>query len=427
MVSTPLDLAATRPDSRDRVIDEPRQSGASVPLSLVGFECSLDTATLAELEGANRGLPPAEVERRFTRSPATAEVAVLATCHRIELLVLTTTPDEADQWRSALPLSASRWRVRSGREVVRHLFSVAAGLESLAVGEREVRAQVRAAAGGVRSRHPRPVLRRILTDAAVAAERCGGDESGGRSVASVAADHLRTLVGDSRPRVLIVGAGVVGRQVARSLAPDLDVTIVYHRRPPPPSFLRTVGVNTVGPERLGEAIARADVVVTAAKSGDLGIRIPQLPRDRPLVLVDLGMPRNIDPSVAAWPNVRLLDLGTLRERARPAAGGVPFDGSLADLADRCADRVDALLWEPFVSAIYRSAEELRRSELATAERYLGTLSVAQQAAVDRLTRRIVARLLQPMASRLRAVPPGPSTERARRVAAGLLGLPPLKP
>ncbi|EQD39355.1 glutamyl-tRNA reductase, partial [mine drainage metagenome] len=141
------------------------------PLRLVGFELSLRTARIEILEGAAQGLDRAWLEREFRDRSDLQEIALIKTCHRVELLLLLTSASRLPAWRNDLERRGRGWTERSGLEAVRHLFHVASGLESLAVGEREVRQQIRSAIGTVQSRHPRPVLRELLGAAVAAADR----------------------------------------------------------------------------------------------------------------------------------------------------------------------------------------------------------------------------------------------------------------
>jgi len=393
---------------------------AARTLSLFGLEFSLDTASLDALEAVSRAVTRAQVAEWFARFRRTEEVGVLSTCHRVELALLTRFPEELDRWRGVLPGDRGAWRVRESRDAVHHLFRVAAGRESLAVGEAEVRDQVRAAGGSVLSRHPRPVLRELFRGAARAADEVSPDVPGACSIASMAAARLLDLVGRPFPRVVVVGSGTVGRQVAESLAASARVTVVFHRTPPDDAFLRATGARAARLDRLAPELAVSDGVVTAAKFGHHAIRAADLPRDRRLVLVDLGVPRNIDPSVRELPRVRLVDLEELHSLSRNLLGSGRSDALVEELAGGFSDRLERELLEPWVGGFRRAAEEIRQSELAVARPFLGRLEPNQEVAIDRLTRRLVDRLLLSPTERLRSLPAGPEGDRLRRSALALL-------
>jgi glutamyl-tRNA reductase len=399
----------------------------TTPLMLAGLEFSLDTASLDALETVTRAVTKAQVAEWFDRYRGTEEVALLSTCHRVEILLLVRSLDEVDRWRDVLPGRRGSWRSRDGREAVHHLFRVAAGRESLAVGEGEVRHQVRAAERSILSRHPRPVLRDLFVGAVGTAEEVRPSVPLSCSIASIAASRLLDLVGRSDPHVLVVGSGTVGRQVAECLAPFARVTLVFHQRSPDETFLRATGARAVPLDRLGEALAGSDAVVTAAKFGNHGLHASELPRDRPLVLVDLGVPRNVDPGVQELPNVRLIDLAELHARTGGSPSMHADDRRVEELAEKHSDRLERLLLEPWIGDYRRAAEAVRRSELDRARPFLGALDPAQWIAVERLTQRLVARLLSSPTERIRSLPPGPDGDALRRLAIELLRLPSADP
>ncbi len=284
----------------------------------------------------------------FSRSADTEEVALLSTCHRIELTLVARSPEALEQWRAVLPGGRESWRLREDVTLVHHLFRVAAGRESLAVGEAEVGQQVRIAGRSVESRHPRALLRELFRAAADAAQEVAPAPRNAPSIAAVAAARLREIVTAPTPHVVVVGSGTVGHQVVESLSSSTRLTVVYHQRPPEEAFLRSHGARAVPLERLPEALGGADAVITAAKFGNHGLRAADLPRDRPLLLVDLGMPRNIDPDVRTLPNVRLLDLEELHEQPRGSLDIAGGDLRLEELAQEFADRLAPLLLEPWI-------------------------------------------------------------------------------
>jgi glutamyl-tRNA reductase len=388
-------------------------------LRLAGFECSLDTTSLDRLDEQSRTVTAADLARRFEETEGTEEAVLLATCHRVEVFVVARTAEAVDAWAGRLPGPPDEWRRREGPAVVRHTFEVAAGRRSLAVGEKEVRAQVRASASHVLSRHPRPLLRDLLLSAVETAEAAAPTVPPSRSIAAVAASRLLASVGRPFPRVLVIGSGVVGRQVTELLAPSARVTVAYRSRPPDEEFLRATGARATRADRIPAELCLADAVVTAAKSGDRCLGPGDLP-PTPLVLVDLGVPRNIDPSVRDRPGVVLLDLADLRAGGLPAAEDPESDSVLDAGVRACTERLARLALEPWIDRMRRGAERLRIEELGTAGPFLGPLTAEQQLAVDRLTRRLVGRLLAGPTDRLRALPPGPDGDRWRRFALELL-------
>jgi glutamyl-tRNA reductase len=395
-------------------------------VAIVGID--LDSTSIDNLETVAREVTPEWVERVWSTTPGTEEVAVLRTCHRVELVLLVRSPEAIGSWQDVLPGPPGAWSLRRDREAVLHLHRVSAGLESLAVGEREVREQVRRAVHTVRSRYPRPVLREVLTSAVEAAATTSPHVPAPRSIAAIAASRLLEEVARPFPRVVVIGAGVVGRQLAEALGSYARVTLLYRSAPPAEEFLRSTGARAASVDHLAEEIPLSDVVVTAAKSAGRILRVDDLgDPPGPLLIIDLGVPRNVDPGVRTHPRVRLLDLEDLRsDTTRPADIG-PLELRVAELAQRSWLRLERALLEPWVDALWRHGEAVRSSELATALPFLGPLTSEQQEAVERLTRRLVTSLLRGPAERVRALPSGPEGDRLRRFALELYHIDPDAP
>lgn len=422
MPSTPIATPAPAEVGPSSLLGE--QAGPAgveepVPLALVGFECSLATASLDRLEANSRTLTPEWLAERFERFRATEEVALVGTCCRQELLVLSRDGEDLERWRGSLPDAGEGWSVRAGREVVDHFFRVAGGQESIAVGEKEVRLQVRAASRSTLSRHRCRLLRDLLTDAADTADRAMPEVPASRSIAALAATRVLELTGRPFPRVLVIGSGAVGRQVTELLSSSARVTLAYRQTPPDEEFLRLSGARAVRGADLAGEIALSDAVVTAARNEERCLRAADFPAERPIVVVDLGVPRNVEPETRTLPYVRLVDLADLRPSGRAFAEPIA-ERALAEEAERWFDRFERASLEPWIAAARRHAETVRASELATARAFLGPLTPEQEVAVDRLTRRLVDRILLGPTERLRTIPAGEAGDRFRRFALELL-------
>jgi glutamyl-tRNA reductase len=401
---------------------------ATLTLFVLSFE--LTDRSLDDLERIGRELTEARLARIFATTPDLTELLLLKTCQRVEVYGIATRDSVAPRVRSRLP-SPDRWTAREEQEAVGHLLRVAAGLESVAVGEQEVRAQIDQAARSVLSRDPRPVLKSLFLEARSTADRFAPQPCPARSIAALAASRVLEECGDPFPRVLVVGAGTVGRQVAELLAPRARLTLVYREHPPDPAFLRALGVRAVPSRQLAQELTLCDAVVTAAKTAGRLL----LPSDfddpaqpaRPRLVIDLGVPRNVDPATGAVPGVRLIDLTQLgpsvpsRERIDPLSGRI--DGEVDRVYRRFLDEAS----EPFVSALFQRAEAIRERELRTARPHLGTLTPEQSHAVDLLTLRLTRQLLLPAARRLRSTGTGPEDARLRRAALELFRADPSTP
>ena len=208
-------------------------------------------------------------------------------------------------------------RLVDGAEAVHHLFSVASGLDSVALGEEEIAGQVKRAAiqakdAGVTS----PPLERLFQHAARTARsaRAEGDASRtGRSLVRLALDLVASrLVDWSDARVLLVGTGQYAATTVAALRDRGAQNIrVYSPSGRAEFFARRTATEPT--HELRDSLAWADVVVTCTSV--LSVGLDDVPDDAQCYVIDLGMPRNVDPAVAERPGVTMLDLDTIRRHA----------------------------------------------------------------------------------------------------------------
>lgn len=271
-----------------------------------------------------------------------AEVLVLTTCSRTEMHAVL--PHFADDiagrkacWAVADRLvgllvgessePVSRLSVVVGGDAVRHLFRVAAGLDSRIVGETEVQAQLRVAARAATAARGEPhCLRRVVAAAVTAARETARSQPRllrrGLLAERAVARALSGYDGRERVEALVVGAGTMGRQVMAALPATRSRATLLSRS----SSARHAGPRIHPLEELPERLSSADVLFVATSAGSrilsaaLVHEVVQPRRDRPLTIVDLSLPRNVDPGVVEIPGVRLLDLDQLGD---VGSGAVP--------------------------------------------------------------------------------------------------------
>jgi glutamyl-tRNA reductase len=298
---------------------------------------------------------------------------------------------------------------------VRHLFGVAAGVDSMVVGEAQILGQVREAfAAAQAERTVGPVLSALFSRAIKVGRRARsqtGIGAGQRSTVSVglrvAAGQLGDLAGR---RVLLVGAGglarLAGQAVREAGAGEL---VVANRTPATGAALaRALGGRAVPLERVADELAAADLVIAAtagttptvtaaAVAAALDRRAEVSGHKAPLVVLDLGVPRDVEPEVRGLPGVLLADLDALRAVLETDEG-----------PRREVERVRALIatesaafmggqrearLTPTIRALRARAEQVRQQELAKAATRLAGLDDRQRAAVEAVTRGLVNKLL----------------------------------
>jgi glutamyl-tRNA reductase len=296
------------------------------------------TARIAQREKV--ALPPAQARamaRALRGERALAEAAVLSTCNRTELLAVAADPAQAaDILRSALVARtrieaaelAGATYVHHDRDAVRHLLCVAASLDSMVVGESEIQGQVRAALVVGREEHTvGPVLARAFRQALRTGRRVRRETrigAGAVSVSSVAADLARTELGDlAGRRMLLIGAGRTAEATARALVGyGLGEVVVANRTPESAAQLaRRLRGRAVDLDALTHELAAADVVIASTGAPESLLHVADVASAlgrharRRLVLIDIGVPRDVDPRVGELPGVCLHDIDDLERLA----------------------------------------------------------------------------------------------------------------
>ena len=257
------------------------------------------------------------------------EVVVNSTCSRVEVMGLGETPESVHAIRSWFlerggPAIEKALYCHTGRETVHHLFRVTGGLDSWIVGECEILAQVKLAyQTAVAARTTGRVLNRVFQTALAAGKTVRaqtGIQNGIHSIGGAAALLVsRIFRGDTTGATLVVGAGNAAEAVVKHLAAKNFSSILVANRTfeKAKALAGTLGGKAVTLEHGLESLAAVEAAVFSAscqepllKAPDLARRI--LGRERPLFLVDLGLPRNIDQECGKLPNVFLYDLEHLQ-------------------------------------------------------------------------------------------------------------------
>ena len=360
--------------------------------------------------------------------PGVREAVAISTCNRTELYMVAGDPVEAESAAlGALSRQADmaptellgRLYALRDDEAVRHLFSVAAGLDSMIVGEAEVQGQVKRAyelalVEGVTG----PISNRLFRDALAAGKRVRTETAIGRSrvsVSTVAVDLARATLGELRSRrVLIVGAGENGELTAQALHQRGAKTVfVANRR-----YDRAIGLAqrfggvAVRFDDLPVQLAEADIVVTCTSSphqilgrDELALVLEQ--RDgRPLLAIDIAVPRDIEPSVRDLAGITLYDMDDLqREVARNLsvreAEATRARSLIEDEAERFGRWIGSLDVVPTIAALRELGEEIVQQVLRENESRWVALSDEDRERVEVLARAVVNRLLHEPTLRLK--------------------------
>jgi glutamyl-tRNA reductase len=312
---------------------------------------------------------------------------------------------------------------------VSHLFEVAAGLDSAVLGESEILGQVRDAwnrsqrEGGSLS-----TLNLLFRHALEVGKRARSETSIGRHTSSVshaAVDMARDGLGSVEGlTVLVVGAGDMGEGVTVALAgAGVGRVLVANRTIGRAQDLADrVGGSVTEFYRLNETLVDADVVVTCTGAGGTVIDHEMVASamarraDRPLFVVDIAVPRDVERSVGDIDGVTLLNLDDLRDwaargQAQRAAEADAVRSIVLEEVERFAMETTARQAAPLVAQLHAAAESVRAAEIARMKRRLASLEPEQRDAVEALTKGIVAKLLHDMSVRLKDDAGTPRGER----------------
>jgi glutamyl-tRNA reductase len=337
--------------------------------------------------------------------------AVLATCNRLELYAWSDGPSTARRLKAELVRQAGAvgnevgevTYIHRGSRAVSHLIRVTSGLDSVAVGEEQIHGQVRLALRTAEQRGIPSPLRLLLSTALQASRRLRKDSVPRSSRGSLAAAAIDWTLGPAKPAerriALVLGAGGVARSAATDLLKrGFRVTVLsrsYERSAALADALgKSVRAGTLS--ELPERLPMADLLVGATASQSSVVDRQTMAqavakRGCPLTILDLALPRDVDPTVRDLAGVRLVDLHDLEELSTPEPPAL--DAVLAAEVRAVERKLAQVAAGPAVADLRTRAEELRLAEVARHTRRLGALSGDQAAALEDLTRALVAKLI----------------------------------
>ncbi len=399
------------------------------------------------ITGLNHKTAPVEVRERLAFDDAAlgkalrelaaesglAEAMIVSTCNRVEVAAVG--PDEANA-RGAVAAFLARSRKiepaafephlyhHEGDQAVRHLFRVASSLDSMVVGEPQILGQLKSAyalakahgaAGGM--------LDTLLPRAFSVAKRVRTETEIGGSAVSVsfvavklAAEIFGSLKGR---RVLIVGAGKMSELAARHLhrAGADQIFVTNRTRDRAVEMAELFGGEVVEYNRFVAKLPEIDIVITSSGAPHYILlkeemrHVIEVRRNRPVFVIDIAVPRNVDPAVNELENVFLYDIDDLQRVVERNRQGRQQH---AEQAERIVDeevartmaRLKARQAAPAIVHLQKQLEELRQAEIERLRPRFGALTPQQEEALDALTRGIIAKIAH-----------GPITELRRNAGA----------
>jgi glutamyl-tRNA reductase len=373
-------------------------------LAIIGVNYKTAPIALRERIAISREDLP-ETTRALAAVEGVSECMIVSTCNRVELVAAVESPDTDltgflnQHFGLDRALLEPHIYQERDQEAVRHLFRVAASLDSMVVGEPQILGQVKEAfavaraAGTVAGQ-----LEHLLQSAFAAAKKVRTETEIGSSsvsIASVAVDLARKIFGSLQGRtVFLVGAGKMSELAARHLVQQgAGAILVSNRTQERARRMAEQFKGRVIPyEQLYDAASDADIVISSTGAPhpifrrEHGQAFMHRRRNRPMFFIDIAVPRDVDPAMGKLEGIFVYDIDDLQavaaahmaERSREASDA---ESMIATEVERFQQKQRAVNVAPAIVALQRQAEEIRQAELRRVQARLASLTAEQFAAV----------------------------------------------
>jgi glutamyl-tRNA reductase len=359
------------------------------------------------------------------------EAVVLATCNRVEVYA------DTDGFHAGVDAVSDLLSRLSGvalddlkrhlyvhweGQAVLHLFEVACGLDSMVVGESQILGQLRRAYASARDGGAGPTLHELFQKALKVGKRAHSEtaiDQAGRSLVTVGLERAVVAVGPLPGRtVLVVGAGSMGSLAGATLRRAGAGEVLVANRTPQNAERLALALDGrgIGLDGLEQAFVDADVVVSSTGATGVVVPVGLVERavaargGRPLAILDLALPRDIDPAVRALPGVTLVDLAALQEQLAATEAGADVEAVREIVRQEVRD---FLAWQraagiaPTVVALRSRADAVVEAELDRLAGRLPGLAAAETAEVQATVRRVVDKLLHTPTVRVKELAEAP--------------------
>jgi glutamyl-tRNA reductase len=391
--------------------------------------------------GVNHRTAPVEIRERFAIAngdspiepgrllelPGLKEGLILSTCNRVELALTVDDDIDAAAYASSLLTSSEELRpylfCYEGRDAIRHLFRVAASLDSMIVGEPQILGQLKKAYQTAKEQGTvSGLLDAVVTSAFSVAKRVRSETEIGENAVSVsyaAVELAREIFGSLKDsKVLLVGAGKMSELAARHLHRNGATQIYVTNR----TYDRSVEIAKIFQgwildyHSFKQSLPLADIVITSTGAKEFVLTVTDIQkairarRNKPMFLIDIAVPRNIDPAVNAVDNAFLYDIDdlqavVLRNSASRQNAAEKAELIIEEEIGRLEARLKVREIAPAIVGLQANLERIRAAEIERLRGKLGPLTPAQEEAIDALTRGIVNKIAH-----------GPIAEMRRQVA-----------
>lgn len=394
------------------------------------------------LTGLNHRTAPVEVRERLAfeektlpdaleclkQQPGVLEGMILSTCNRVEVAI---TADEAADPEAAVEAFLAQTRKVdrgwmspylyrfNGPEAIRHVFRVAASLDSMVVGEPQILGQLKSAYAVAKEKGAvSGFLDLVMTRAFNVAKRVRTETDIGQSAVSVsyaAVELAREIFGSlAGKRVLVAGAGKMAESAARHLkrAGVKEILVTNRTKARAQAMADEFGGRVIDYDYFEDAIPEVDILLASSGAPHYIVTPEQMRaamsrrRNRPMFLIDIAVPRNIDPAVNKLEGVFLYDIDDLGKVVDAnLQGRIQVAGEAEEIIREEVDRMMARLATreiaPTIVSLQEQLEQWRKGEIERMRGKLGTLSPQQEEAIEAITRGIVNKVAHGPISELR--------------------------
>ncbi|MCX5873959.1 MAG: glutamyl-tRNA reductase [Deltaproteobacteria bacterium] len=359
------------------------------------------------------------VTRLVAQAEDILECIIVSTCNRAEIIVVTNDPDlsaenliELVSKIHELDVESIRpyFYIKKGKEAVRHVFRVTSSLDSMVLGEPQIVGQVKEAfKRDAAANATGPLLNRLMHRAFFTAKRVRtetGVALAAVSIAYVAVELAKKILGELEQRqALLIGAGEMAELTARHLASNVKRPIKIINRTLENACVLAAEFDgsAESMEQLYDALADADVVISSTGSCDPIIRFREMKtvmhrrRHKPIFMIDIAIPRDIEPEVNDLDGVYLYNIDDLRAVVEENIGERRAE---AEKADKIVDQevgkfinwTKSLEWAPTIVALKERFEEIRANEISKMNGKFGSLDETEREAIDILTKAIINKI-----------------------------------
>ena len=392
-----------------------------------------------QVVGINHSTTPIEIRERLAVSTGHVSDAlsllrkyvsqglILSTCNRIEVYSVTAGGDSSNpgvdflkDWASISDADLLPYTYFHQNEAaVKHLFRVASGLDSMIIGEFEILGQVKQSLEEARKAHMVEHPLRNLFHQALRVGRQVREKTGvsrnALSVSSLAVELAAKSIGDlTKCKALVIGTGEAGRLVAKALRErGIEQITVTSRSYQTASVLaKALGGSSVDIGSLGQELTTCDIAISCTGAPHLILDLKTLENamsarsNRPLVIIDIAVPRDVEPEVKHISNVFLYDiddfthLSELNRKQRETEIHKAMEIVESEVK-RFTSRWQAIEAKPVISSLVKKAEDIRQTQLDMTLKKLRQLSPDEQESLEAMTKAIVQKLLHDPIQHLR--------------------------